>query len=101
MALKIRYVQSGGFAGLTRGCALDAATIAPSTASVLKRLVNGVLRAKVKTARTQGVADLLLHEFTIETETGTHRLSFDDLSLPKPLKPLVAFLARRCKPLPP
>ena len=101
MPLKIRYVQSGGFAGLRRGCAVDAATIAPAAANVMQRLVKAVMRAKLTTRRTLGAADLVLHDFTIETDAGTLRLSFDDLTLPKPLKPLVAFLVRRCKPLPP
>ena len=43
----------------------------------------------------------LLHDFAIETDAGTLHLSFDDLTLPKALKPLVAFLARRIKPQPP
>ena len=101
MTLKIRYAQSGGFAGLIRGCTLDAAALAPAAAAVLKRLVKAAPLATLKTATTQGAADLLLHDFAIETDAGTLHLSFDDLTLPKALKPLVAFLARRIKPLPP
>jgi hypothetical protein len=100
MTLKIRYVQSGGFAGLIRGCTIDSAALAPPAAALMNRLVKATPLAKLKTARTQGVADLLLHDFAIETDAGTLHLSFDDLTLPKVLKPLVAFLARRCKPLP-
>ena len=101
MTLRIRYVQSGGFAGLMRGCTIDAAGLAPAAATVMKRLVKAATLAKLKTARTQGVADLLLHDFAIETDAGTLQLSFDDLTLPKPLKPLASFLAGRSKPLPP
>jgi hypothetical protein len=101
MTLRIRYLQSGGFAGLIRGCNIDAAALAPATAAILKRLVKAAPLARLKTARTGGVADLLLHDFVIETDAGTLHLSFDDLTLPKALKPLVAFLARRSKPIPP
>ena len=101
MTLRIRYVQSGGFTGLVRGCTLDAASLAPAAAAVMKRLVKPASLAKLKTARTQGAADLLLHDFEIETDDGTFRVSFDDLTLPKVLKPLVAFLTRRSKPIPP
>ncbi|HQZ18668.1 MAG TPA: hypothetical protein PLD86_17480 [Vicinamibacteria bacterium] len=101
MTLRIRYVQSGGFAGLIRGCTLDAAALGPTAAAVLKRLVKAAPLAKLKTARTQGAADLLLHDFAIETDAGTFHLTFDDLTLPKALKPLVAFLARRSNPVPP
>jgi hypothetical protein len=101
MTLRIRYVQSGGFAGLVRGCTIDAEALAPAAAKVLERLVEAAPLAELKTARSQGVADLLLHDFAIETDAGTLNLSFDDLTLPGPLKPLAAFLARRSKPMPP
>jgi hypothetical protein len=101
MTLRIRYVQSGGFAGLVRGCTIDAAALGPAAATVLKRLVNAAPLAELKTARSPGVADLLLHDFAIETDAGTLHLSFDDLTLPRALKPLVGFLARRSKPLKP
>ena len=101
MTLKIRYVQSGGYAGLIRGCTIDAAALAPAASMVMKRLVKAASIAKLKAARTQGVADLILHDFAIETDAGSLHLSFDDLTLPTALKPLVAFLTRRSKPLPP
>jgi len=100
MPLKIRYVQSGGFAGLTRGCAIDAAALAPSAAATMKRLVKATPLAELRTKKTEGADNLLHHDFSIETDAGTHNLSFDDLTLPKALKPLVAFLARRSKALP-
>ena len=103
MTLRIRYVKSGGFAGLIRGCTIDAAALAPAVAAVMKRLVkaalaSGVGVAKAK-AKTPGVADVPVHQLTIETDAGTVHLSFDDLALPKSLKPLVAFLTRRSKPM--
>ena len=99
MTLKVRYVQSGGFAGLTRAATIDASTLAPAAAAVVKRLVKAAPLAKLKPAKTEGVADLVQHDFAIETDAGSHHLSFDDLTLPTALKPLVAFLARRLKPL--
>ena len=98
MTLKVRYVQSGGFAGLTRAATIDASTLAPAAAAVVKRLVKAAPLSKLKTVKSEGVADLVHHDFTIETDTGTHHLSFDDLTLPTALKPLVTFLARRIKP---
>ncbi len=99
MTLRIRYVRSGGFAGLLRGCMIDVATLSPAAAVLVKGLVKVAQRVKVKAARTKGVADLPLHEVTIETDAGALHLSFDDMTLPKALKPLVAFLGRRSKPL--
>ena len=101
MTLRIRYVQSGGLAGLIRGCTVDAAALAPAAATVLKGLVKAAPLAKLKTARSRAAADLLLHDLAIETDAGTFHLAFDDLTLPKALKPLMAFLGRRSKPMPP
>jgi hypothetical protein len=101
MTLKIRYVQSGGLAGLVRECVIDAAALAPAAAATVRRLVKAAPLAKLQTKKTGGAADLLLHDFSIETDAGAFHLSFDDLSLPAVLKPLVTFLARRSKPIPP
>ena len=101
MTLRIRYVESGGFAGLVRECVVDAAALAPAAATAVKRLVKAAPLSKLKTIRTEGVADLLNHDLSIETDAGTYHLSFDDLSLPKALKPLLAFLASRLRPVPP
>ena len=97
--MRIRYKRSGGFAGLLRGCTIDVARLAPAAALLVKGLIKVAQRVKVKSARTPGVADLPVHEVTIETDAGTLELSFDDMALPKSLKPLVEFLARRSKPL--
>lgn len=101
MTLRIRYVKSGGFAGLIRGCTIDAAALTPTAAAVMKRLVKAALAPGVKLAKakTLGAADVPVHQLTIETDAGAVHLSFDDLALPKSLKPLVAFLARRSKPM--
>jgi hypothetical protein len=99
MTMRIQYLRSGGFAGLLRGCSIDVATLAPAAAVLVKGLVRVAQRVKVKTAKTPGAADLPVHEVTIETDAGALHLSFDDLALPKALKPLIAFLGRRSKPL--
>lgn len=101
MTLRVRYLQSGGFAGRSRGCTLDAAALPKAAAVVMKRLVQAALVIKRKVARTKGAADLLIHDFVLETDAGALHLSFDDLALPDALKPLVAFLSRRSKPLSP
>jgi hypothetical protein len=101
MGLKIRYVQSGGLAGLIRECAIDAGTLAPAAAATVRRLVKAAGLADLQTKKTVGAADLLHHDFSIETDAGTFHLSFDDLSLPPVLKPLVTFLSRRSRPAPP
>jgi len=103
MTLKIRYVRSGGFAGLVRGATVDVAALAPVASRLVTRLVKTAVAAGVKPTKTtkkQGVADLRVHDFVIETDDGPLHWSFDELSLPKALAPLVAFMAKRSKPIP-
>lgn len=104
MTLKISYQRSGGFAGLVRGATVDVAALAPAVSRLVTRLVRTALAAGVKPgkkAKTQGVSDLRVHDFVIETDDGPLHWSFDELSLPKVLAPLVAFMAKRSKPIPP
>lgn len=104
MTLKISYQRSGGMTGVVRGCALDQSALGLVGTRLVRRLVNAALLAGVKstkTAKTQGVADLRVHDFVIETDDGTLRWSFDELSLPKPLIPLVALMSKYSKPMRP
>ena len=104
MTLKIRYVRSGGFAGLVRGSTVDVEALAPVASRLVTGLVKTALASGVKpkkTTKAHGVADLRVHDFVIETDDGPLHWSFDDLSLPKALAPLVAFMAKRSKPIPP
>ena len=104
MNLKIRYQRSGGITGLVRGCALDQSALGLVGTRLVMRLVNTALLAGLKptkAAKTPGAADLRVHDFVIETDQGTLRWSFDELSLPKPLIPLVALMAKHSKPIRP
>ena len=60
MTLRIRYVKSGGFAGLIRGCTIDASSLAPTAAAVMKGLAKAALASGVKVAKakTPGMADV-------------------------------------------
>lgn len=104
MILKISYQRSGGLTGLVRGCALDQSALGVVGTKLVMRLVNAALLAGLKptkTAKTQGVADLRVHDFVVELDGRTLRWSFDELSLPKPLIPLVALMSKYSKPMRP
>ena len=101
MNLRITYRQSGGYAGLFRGCTIDAAALKAAEAKALGRLVQAAALAQMKSAKTEGIPDLLVHDLSIQTDAGTRELSFDDLTLPEALRPLVEFLDPRCKPMAP
>jgi hypothetical protein len=95
----VKFRQTGGFAGLSRGCDLDSAALSPSDAAELERLVRAAGLDKLKSARGPG-ADR--QQYEIEVHDGARRVAatFDDSALTDPVAALVAFLKARAKPMP-
>lgn len=98
--MQVRFRQSGGFAGLRRGCDLDTDTLPAEEAANLRSLVeqSGVLQAQ--SGRTAKARDLFNYEITIETSDGTHLVTFDDGSKPEGIEPLLEYLQNLSEPLP-
>lgn len=97
--MKIKFRQSGGYAGLRLGCDLDNKSLSSDEATQLESLVNtsGILQAH--SGRSENAADLINYEITIETNQGTHQVTFDDLTLPENVLPLLDYLQSQAKPL--
>jgi len=97
--MKIKFRQSGGYAGLLLGCDLDTKSLSSDEATQLESLVNnsGILQAN--SSRSDNTADLISYEMTIETQAGTHQVRFDDLTLPESVLPLLDYLQSQAKPL--
>ncbi|MCZ8121601.1 MAG: hypothetical protein O9295_27025 [Microcystis sp. LE18-22.4A] len=99
--MKIQFQQSGGFAGLIRGCEIDTQLLSPDEAAQLQSLVkqSGILQ--LQSQRTENAADLFNYEIVIETEDGNrYSISSDDNSLPQSVKPLLEYLQSQCQPIP-
>src|SRR5260370_17440432 len=96
--MKVRFRQSGGFAGLIRGCELDSAELPDREAAELNQL----LRQPPSEPRhsTEAARDLTQYELSVETPRGTRTLSWDDLSAPAPAA-LIELLRPRSTPQPP
>jgi hypothetical protein len=96
---RIRFRQSGGFAGLTRECEVEAADLTSEERDALERRVRRRPAADEVTARTSPEArDVLGYALAIETTTGPVRLEFDELNVPPDLAGLVRSLSARCRP---
>ena len=93
--MKITFRQSGGYAGLTKGCEINTERLSPEEAQELKSLVtqSGILEAQSK--QSPNVADVYNYLIIIETRDKTHQVSFDELSLPEEVIPLIDFLKDR------
>jgi hypothetical protein len=98
--MKIRFRQSGGFAGIVRGCALDTAALPRGEADELARLVAAAKLEALKPSRSRG-ADRQQYDLVLEREGEPPvALRFDDGALTDEIAPLLAFLRKRSKPLP-
>lgn len=97
--MKIKFRQSGGYAGLRMSCEINTASLPSEEATQLISLVENSRIFQATSQRTPNAADLLTYEFTIETKAGTHQVSFDDLSLPESIRPLLEYLQSQTKPL--
>ena len=96
--MRVRFQQSGGYAGLIRGCELDTESLPPEEARVLRSLVN---KSNIKGSKryiTRDARDLRTYSITIEKDQESNSISFDDMSVPKEVRELLGFLESRAKP---
>ena len=99
-ARRIRFRQTGGFAGLVRGCDLDVESLDPKQRAEVDRLItaSGLANAPIARPAPKG-RDLMQFEITIESASGTIRADLTDLDLDDKTEPLVTFLQKRAGPV--
>ena len=98
--MKVRFRQTGGFAGLNLGSELDTETMPHREAKKLMQLLQD---SKLTAGRKQGskkARDLATYEITVEDESGTVTTSFDDMSVPPSADKLLDLLRARARPQP-
>lgn len=99
--LRVSFEQSGGFAGLVKGCVLDAGKLPAEEAAELRRLVAASGLETSSEATSRGMRDRRQIAIEIDRAGETVRVVCDDGCTPENVRPLVAFLAARAKPVRP
>lgn len=104
--MKVSFKQSGGFAGLSQGCALDTEGMPVEEMELLQRLVSesGILEAHSTGDQGQGrppVYDCLSYEITVESPQGTRKILLTDPEITEKMVPLLSHLVDRAQPQPP
>lgn len=98
----IRFRQTGGIAGLVRGCYLDPSMFDEKQRAEFDRLLRRSGLVKGGTARPATRArDLQQYEIEIKSPVGIDRYVFSDLDLDNKVGPLVEFLQARSRPMAP
>ena len=98
--MRVDFCQSGGVAGLLRGCDLDSNSLSPEDAAELGRLVaaSGISASGTWVSKTQ--RDRLNFELTIEDGGKITTVAYDETTLPESARGLLAFLRKRSQPRP-
>lgn len=99
--MKVRYAESGGFAGRVTACELAAEALPREEARELERLaVASGIDASGEFFSASG-RDLRQYEIAIEAGGRAVAAVYDDETLPAAARPLIAFLRRYARPAPP
>ncbi|NTV46827.1 MAG: hypothetical protein HGB11_10000 [Chlorobiales bacterium] len=98
--MKIRFRQTGGFAGLNFGCDLDTASMPASEAKKLLDLVKKSQLSERSHAGSKKGRDLGNYEITVTDDPHKVTTTFDDMSVPKQAQALLDFLRERARPQP-
>jgi hypothetical protein len=93
--MRLSFRQSGGFAGLILGCDLDTEKLPPAEAAELLRLVEQAALDKIGAKTSAKGRDLMNYEIVVVDKGRTKKATFDDMTIPPNVQPLVDFLSRR------
>ena len=96
--MKVRFQQSGGFAGLLRTCEIDTKDLHPEKAQELHELVKSSAIPEAGQFLSDSSRDLREYEISIDDGDSKSSVVFDDESLPQSAKPLIAYLKKCAKP---
>ena len=98
--MKVRFVQSGGFLGLLKGCEIDTSSLTRVQAKTLQQLieVSGIAGSGVYLSDSG--RDLRQYEITLEWGTMGISVTFDDETLPQSARQLIGYLKKCSKPQP-
>ncbi len=97
--MRVEFRQSGGFAGLVRGCELDSAELPPEAQRALERVVREA-RA-ISAPRPGRLADALAYELRCVRDGAELRVRFDEVSLSPAQQAVVESLTPYLRPRPP
>jgi hypothetical protein len=98
--MKVKFVQSGGFAGIVKGCELNTRALAPQAAGELEHLTRGSGLSASGTFLSKTGRDLQQYEIIIEDDNRKAEVVLDDATIPQSAKPLLGFWKKHARPKP-
>jgi hypothetical protein len=95
--MKLRYRQSGGFAGIAKGADLEIESLSPDEAALVRQTLPRLRAATQAPAPASSQADARQVMVEISEGKETLRLVSDERNMPEELKPLVQLLAAKAE----
>ena len=96
--MRIRFTQSGGFAGIVKGCTVDTVCLPEADRQAVEGLVAASGLVGSTESLSPGGRDRRHYAITIEGLSTPLTLVCDDAGMPATARPLVAFLVARARP---
>ncbi len=95
---KLKFRQSGGIAGLIRGCDIDSAMLPKAEADELRKLIDHIDQDVSDLIPFTAIRDGFDFELTITRGGKTSTYYFTSGMIAEPIKPLLKFLVHRSVP---
>lgn len=96
--MRVCYVQSGGFVGAIKSCEMNTGDLELPEAEQLKQLVRDSGLQQSGNFLSEQARDQKQYEITIEDETNSICISFDEHNIPSEARTLLGYLQKHAKP---
>lgn len=98
---RVAFTQSGGFAGIVKGCTLDAAALGAAEREEFERLVAEAGLERSAETLSPSARDRKRYSIVIERAGNSVTVVCDDATLPPEARDLLAYLVARARPVTP
>ena len=95
--MKIKFRQTGGFAGLQKVVELDCDDIPDKEAVHIKTLISRAAFFDIEQPAVNAMPDQENYILSVESNDGSRTMHLSKSDVPDTLQPLVSFLAKRAK----
>lgn len=92
--MKLKFRKSGGFAAMFMGCEFDTET---SPAPELEALVKSSNIVNERSKRVEAARDVFYYTFEVDLNGQKNKVTFDQLSVPETVKPLLEYCLSQSK----
>ena len=97
--MKLRFRQYGGYTGLISGVdEIDTEAMPEKEAQYLTQLVKDSSILEMRSEKSTQGRDLQKYDITVETTDGIRQVSFDDMTMPENVIPLLQYLQSLATP---